>query len=179
MKHLVAAVVAALAFAQPLFAQPDLREALDSAKGIAKKAQADAHKRIYDEGKILVVEIDDGAPNSGMVIDAATVIAASKEKKEQFAMLLKASVVAPGIPMRWGGLEMKTHVARVQTLDEHMDDLEKGYQSLKTQYEKENPGKKYWGKTHHPSIRAELEQQLQGHDAVVLRYIHIKRSGEK
>lgn len=177
MKPLVAAVVAALAFAQLLFAQPDLREALDSAKGIAKKAQADAHKRIYDEGKILVVEIDDGAPNSGMVIDAVSVIAASKEKKEQFAMLLKASVVTPGIPMRWGGLEM--NAARVKTLDEHMDDLEKGYQGLKAQYEKENPGKKYWGVHHHPSIRAELEQQLQGHDAVVQRYIHIKRSGEK
>ena len=60
MKPLVAAAVIAIAFAQPLFAQPDLREALDAAKVIAKQAQADAHRRVYDEGRILVVETDDG-----------------------------------------------------------------------------------------------------------------------
>ena len=93
-------------------------------------------------------------------------------------MLLKASIVTPGVLMEQTAPKMDA--AQVITLDEYLDILEKGFQSSKASFEKTNPGQVYPFANHnYARLRAELEQQLKGHDAVVERYIHIKRSSEK
>lgn len=181
MKSLAAAAFAALVLTPSLHAA-SLDETGAAARRIVASAQRDANRRVYDEGGIRVVEVDDGGPDSpgitrGRYIDGATVIAASAEKKAQFAMLLRASVVSPGVPMRWAVPSMDT--AGVVTLEEYIGNLQSGFQRNKAEFERANPGTPYMSNGDHiTETERELRQQLQGRDAVVLRYIHIRRTGE-
>lgn len=181
----LAAVLLLSALTPPMFAQSpnaELADAAESAHALAKSARADAHRKTYDLGKIFVIEKDDaedpGArlPMAGY-IDGASVLTATKEKKEEYEALLKAAAIRPGVPLRWS--VPSVNEADVKTLDDYFLGMAAAQAKDKAAYEKANPGKKYPFSGDNSTLRRELEGALKGHDAVVLRYIHVKRAGEK
>jgi hypothetical protein len=138
------------------------------------KALADWHarqgpppERRFELGRYLVIENSDEGCGTAKYIGGTTLIASSTAEAERVRALLKALFpkLAGGPTGPDAGLRLVSslNAPRVATLEEHMSSLAEGSKRSGSPV-----------KLDLAAIRKELETDLRGRDAVVLRYIHVE-----